>query len=188
MINLDLISKKNLNYQPFEHLLINFIDESFIKSVYDNYVENLKRFNVCKYTNIVSVSEHPVEKLLKENEHKILEKINNLWELDTVSIDMGVTLFDKNSQLDTHNDFNYDGNFSIPVRGILYLNKVKVFGTKLHQTQKDQGIEVGGNPGELLLFKVSENSWHSAGVNTDADYRIVSNWIVNSKNSFYERA
>ena len=188
MINIEAISKCNLIKDPFEHLLIDFIDKEYVKNIYKEYIKNLERFNVCEYTNIVSVSEHPVKPLCKKYEKQILFKINELWDLNVVSIDMGITMFDKNSELDTHNDYNYDGNFSIPVRGILYLNDEKVFGTKLHRSENDLGFEVGGFPGQLLLFKVSENSWHSAGIDTSKDERIVCNWIVNNEYSNYERA
>jgi len=38
-------------------------------------------------------------------------------------------------------------------------------------------------PGQLLLFKVSENSWHSAGVDIKSDFRITINWLLNREGS-----
>lgn len=183
MINVDTIHKDNILNEPFEHLLLDFVDPEFIMSVYDEYVDNLTTFDVCEYTKMVSVGRHPVQEILEEYKNKIIEKVNDLWDLDIVSISMGTNMFKGDSQLDVHNDYNYDGNFSIPARGILYLNKEKVFGTHLHKDGFGEGIEAGGNPGQLLLFRVTENSWHSAGVNTTADYRFTSNWLLNREGS-----
>jgi hypothetical protein len=183
MINLDAIHKDNIKNEPFEHLLLDFVDPKYIKSVYDEYIEHLETFNVCEYTNMVSVGRHPVQEILEEYKDEIIQKVNKLWNLDVVSISMGTNMFKGDSELDIHNDYNYDGNFYIPARGILYLNKDKVFGTHLHKDEDQPGIEVGGNPGQLLLFKVSENSWHSAGVNTNLDYRFTSNWLLNREGS-----
>ena len=47
-------------------------------------------------------------------------------------------MFDKNRELDTHNDYNYDGNFYIPARGIIYLNDEKEFGTNIYETERGE--------------------------------------------------
>jgi hypothetical protein len=92
-------------------------------------------------------------------------------------------MFDENSELDTHNDYNYDGNFFIPARGIIYLNDEKIFGTSIYETERGEPTEIGGSPGQLFLFKVSKNSWHSAGKDIKSDFRITCNWLLNREGS-----
>ncbi len=177
MINLDAIHKDNIKYEPFEHLLVDFIDADFVKSAYKEYKEST--VVVTKFDEFNNMFPHPAQDLLDQHRDEIVRRVNDLWHLDIATVSMSTAMFDKNSKLDVHNDYNYDGNFSIPARGIIYLNEEKVFGTSFHEYEDGPGKEMGGMPGQLLLFKVSPNSWHSAGVDVKSDFRITCNWLLN---------
>tara|TARA_R110000772_G_scaffold92421_13_gene189254 strand:- start:1024 stop:1590 length:567 start_codon:yes stop_codon:yes gene_type:complete len=183
MINIEAINKDNIIHEPFDHLLIDFVDADVIKSLFSEYMENLTTFGICKDTKRVAVGRHPIVDILEDYKDQIIDKVNKLWDLDVVSISMGTSMFERNSEIDTHNDYNYDGNYSIPARGILYLNDKKVFGTKIYEDQHGPGKEVGGHPGQLLLFKVSKKSFHSAGLDTKSTGRIACNWLLSRADS-----
>lgn len=181
MINLDAIHKDNIIHEPFEHLLIDFIDADFVKSAYNEYKES--SVVITKFDEFNNMFPHPAQDLLDQHKDEIVRRVNDLWDLDIVTVSMSTAMFDKTSKLDVHNDYNYDGNFYIPARGIIYLNEEKVFGTNVHEYERGPGTEIGGMPGQLLLFKVSENSWHSAGVDIKSDFRITINWLLNREGS-----
>ena len=81
----------------------------------------------------------------------------------------------------------------MPIRAILYLNPEYMYGTHIHKEEPgwadeddprwwahmwDKGMEIGGQPGQLLIIRPNGNSWHSVGCfNTTLDNRITSNWI-----------
>lgn len=182
MINIDAINKDNIIHEPFEYMIIdNFIDSEFIKSSYEEYKKSYKVLD--KFDEFSILYPHPVIDILEEYKQQIIDKVNEVWDLNIITISMSISMFDKTSELDAHNDWNYDGNFSIPARGILYLNKEKVFGTNIHEQEKEPGKEIGGHPGQLLLFKVTENSYHSAGMDVKDDFRICCNWLLNKEGS-----
>ena len=181
MINLDAINKHNVIKEPFEYMCIDFIDRDYVKESFNEFKQTYKievEFDEFKLT-----SPHPVQELIDEYRDEIVNRINNVWNLDVVTCTQSTSLFDKTSELDTHNDYNYDGNFSIPARGIIYLNDEKVFGTNIYKEERGEPTEIGGHPGQLFLFKVCENSWHSAGVETKSDFRITCNWLLNREGS-----
>ena len=182
MTNIDAINKDNIIHEPFEHMIIdNFIDSEFIKSSYEGFKKSHKVLD--KFNEFRTLSPHPVIDILEEYRQQIIDKVNEVWDLNIITISMSISMFDKTSRLDPHNDYNYDGNFSIPARGILYLNKEKVFGTNIHEQEDGPGKEIGGHPGQLLLFKVDENSYHSAGIDIKDDFRICCNWLLNREGS-----
>jgi hypothetical protein len=181
MINIDAIKKDNITSKPFEYMLIDFVDADFVRSSYKDYKEN---FEIqTQFDEFSIVNPHPVQELLEDYEEQIVSKVNDVWDLDIVSCSMSTSMFDKNSELDTHNDYNYDGNFFIPARGIIYLNDEKEFGTNIYETERGEPTEIGGSPGQLFLFKVSKNSWHSAGKDIKSDFRITCNWLLNREGS-----
>lgn len=192
MTNIDAINKDNIIHEPFEHMIIdNFVDSEFIKSSYEGFKKSHKVLD--KFDEFSILYSHPVIDILEEYKQQIIDKVNEVWDLNIITISMSISMFDKTSKLEPHNDYNYDGNFSIPARGILYLNKEKVFGTNIHergslalyQSGKDlgPGKEIGGHPGQLFLFKVDENSFHSAGIDIKDDFRICCNWLLNREGS-----
>jgi hypothetical protein len=182
MINLAAIHRDNIILEPFEHILVDFIDADYVRDTYAEYEESsvvLTQFN--EFNN---QSPHPLQKLLEQHRGEIIKRVNDLWDLDIVTVSMSTSMFDKTSKLDAHNDYYPDdGWLSIPARGIIYLNDEKVFGTNIHQSERGLGVEIGGMPGQLLLFKVSENSWHSAGVNCCSNFRIAVNLLLKREGS-----
>ncbi len=181
MINIDSINKSNVITEPFEYMCIDFVDADFVKSSYKEFKENFTIHEQFDEFNILHP--HPVQEHLEVYKQQIVDKVNEVWDLDIVTVSMSTSMFDKNSKLDTHNDYNYDGNFSIPARGIIYLNDEKVFGTNIHKEERAPGKEIGGSPGQLFLFKVSANSYHSAGLDIKSDFRITCNWLLNREGS-----
>ena len=152
MINLDAINKNNVIKEPFEYMCIDFIDRDYVKESFNKFKQTYKievEFDEFKLT-----SPHPVQEFIEEYLDEIVNRINDVWNLDVVTCTQSTSLFDKTSELDTHNDYNYDGNFSIPARGIIYLNDEKVFGTNIYKEERGEPTEIGGHPGQLFLFKV----------------------------------
>ena len=95
-----------------------------------------------------------------------------MWDLDITDIYISMNSFNKKGHgLTLHNDFHEVDR--IPVRGILYCNPNKKFGTNIHGESTE---EIGGGPGDLLLIKVSEKSWHSTvTIEEDTNDRITCN-------------
>lgn len=176
MIKYNEIKKENISYNPWEHILIDdFVDPYYIKRVYSSYVGDMQILQRFEEFNIVS--SHPVQEIISVYDEILLDKINLLWNTKCTQMCISTNMFDNHSELAPHNDYNYDGKFAIPVRGILYIDQEKVFGTQMHTVEDDEGIEVGGNPGQLLLFPVSPVSFHSAGVNVKAHRRFTTNFF-----------
>lgn len=168
-MKLDAIKKENIVYDPFEYILIeNFIEGLDDPKVFDDYINN---YSIIDEHDLLVGSEHPVQISLDLNRKIILQKVNETWDLNIADILLSMNLFTKKEHsLPIHNDVHKME--TIPVRGILYCNPQKVFGTTMHiSDQPSDGIikEVGGNPGDLLLFKVSENSWHGVMTKKDTD-------------------
>ena len=173
MINIGEIDKKNLVQEPFEHMVIDFIDPTFIVGEFDKFCE--EHTVITNHEHFYTVSQHPIEKILVHYYPMLIEKVNRIWDCGVTNICMSTSKFDADSKLIKHNDFHEEE--SIPVRGILYLNNVNEFGTTIHDG--DNETIVGGNPGQLFLFRISEKSWHSAGnePHRKQGNRYTSNWI-----------
>jgi len=176
MIKYNEIKKENISYDPWEHILIDdFVDPYFIKEVYDSYVGSIQIKQKFKEFN--SVNFHPAQEIISVYDKILLDKINTLWGTKCTQLRLSTNMFDLNSELVCHNDYNYDGKFAIPVRGILYADNEKIFGTHLHVDENAEGVEYGGNPGQLLLFPVSPMSFHSAGEKSKSKHRITINFF-----------
>jgi hypothetical protein len=154
------INKSNSITQPFDYLLIeNFAPMIQDQSIYDEYMENYNVTN--EYPELSSLSSHTIEDQLQVNKSSIIKNVNKMWDLNACDIYMGINSFNKKGHgLRPHNDFHEVDR--IPVRGILYCNPTKKFGTNIHTSEHSEPFkELGGGPGDLLLIKVAENSWHS---------------------------
>tara|TARA_R110002153_G_C13278977_1_gene493939 strand:- start:45 stop:650 length:606 start_codon:yes stop_codon:yes gene_type:complete len=177
-INLD-----NAIQSPFNYILIeNFAPMIQDQSVYDEYLQNYDVTNA--YPELSSVSGHPIEEQLQQNKLPIIKNVNKLWNLNVSDIYISTSTFNKKGHgLRPHNDFHEVDR--IPVRGILYCNPIKKFGTNIHTSDNSDPLkEIGGNPGDLLLIKVAENSWHSTVmVEENCEDRITCNmFFVNEIN------
>ena len=176
MIKLDKIKKENCISEPYEYLLIeNFIEQLNDQDLFNNYISNASVVNEDEA--FCSMTEHMVEDIIRENKDIMLQKINEMWDLEIVDIWTSMNMFTKPTHhLPIHNDHHCVEKS--PVRGILYCNPQKVFGTGIHENEfNDNGendagqllLEAGGNPGDLLLIKVSPTSWHSTITKKDTD-------------------
>ena len=165
------IHPNNSKQKPFDFLLI----ENFAPIIQDSnvYQEYIKNYSVTNgYPEMDSISPHPVEKELQENKFAIINRVNKMWDLNITDIYISMNSFNKKGHgLTLHNDFHEVDR--IPVRGILYCNPNKKFGTNIHGESTE---EIGGGPGDLLLIKVSEKSWHSTvTIEEDTNDRITCN-------------
>ena len=154
------INKSNSDTQPFDYILIeNFAPMIQDQSIYDEYMQNYNILN--EYPELSSLSSHPIEDELQINKSSLIKNVNKMWDLNINDIYIGINTFNKKGHgLRPHNDFHEIDR--IPVRGILYCNPIKKFGTNIHASENSDPLKVlGGNPGDLLLIKVAENSWHS---------------------------
>lgn len=169
------INKSNSVVQPFDYILIeNFAPMIQDQNVYDEYMKNYSITN--DYPEMDSLSSHPVEDELQINKLSIIKNVNKMWDLNVSDIYISMNSFNKKGHgLRPHNDFHEIDR--IPVRGILYCNPSKKFGTNIHTSDKSDPLKVlGGNPGDLLLIKVAENSWHSTVmIQEDSEDRITVN-------------
>lgn len=173
MIAFNKIDKSSLVDKPFEHMLIDFVDPTYIIGVFKPFSLDHRVLN--KLEHFSTVSSHPIEQILVHYYQQLIDKVNDIWDCGVTGVQMSTSKFDKDSKLILHNDHHCEEQ--IPVRGILYLNNAKEFGTTLFSSPNEDGIEVGGCPGQLLLFRVTENSWHSAGTENFSTSRFTSNWI-----------
>lgn len=169
------INKSNIITQPFDYLLIeNFAPMIQDQSVYDEYMQNHNVTN--EYPELSSLSTHPIEDELQINKMSIINNVNNIWDINVTDIYMAINSFNKKGHgLMPHNDFHEIDR--IPVRGILYCNPSKKFGTNIHTSDTSDPLkELGGGPGDLLLIKVAENSWHSTVmIQEDSEDRLTVN-------------
>ncbi len=145
-----------------EYILIDDFFDTEVFNVSHNieYMPNYMILN-DELPSVVSLSGHPLMDLLKQREEEILSAINKVWNETCVENKSCVNLMLAASNLPIHNDSHWP---SIPVRGVLYLDQV--CGTTFHSDYfGNDPVEVGGKPNQLLLFKVSEHSHHSVGLN-----------------------
>lgn len=176
MIKLEEIKKENCITEPYEYLFIeNFIENLNSKDIYNEYISTATI--VDEDEAMCSMTAHMVEDVIRENKDVMLQKINQMWDLEIVDIWTSMNMFTKPTHhLPIHNDYHCVEKS--PVRGILYCNPEKVFGTAIHDNELNPNgenvggklvHEAGGNPGDLLLIKVSQKSWHSTQTKKDTD-------------------
>ena len=194
--NIDQIKKENVITEPFEHIII----EDFVLNLHDAYTfkQYLKTMedlsdesyfvdgprHVSPYFNILE--------LIKDSEKEFADAINEVWGVDVDGINCVNNMISKGQNLHVHNDYYEEhetANFP-PVRGIIYCNPKYNFGTNIYDHDENKNFiqesmqTIGGKPGTLFLFRVSETSWHSA-INPDGNSHrlIVSLQAVNRKTS-----
>jgi len=70
MINIDAINKDNIISEPFEYMLIDFVDADFVRSSYKDYKEN---FEIqTQFDEFSIVNPHPVQELLEDYKEQIV--------------------------------------------------------------------------------------------------------------------
>ena len=120
------------------------------------------------------LSSHTVENYIEKQKAEILDYAKQLD--STISrMEYCGSLMNKAQGLDWHND--YYPELNLPVRGILYANPTKVFGTKISDVERSSNwTEIAGSPGDLFLFKTSPTSYHSAGFYDNKTNRLTYNF------------
>lgn len=166
------INKLAVESIPFDHILINgFIDPVWVAQQENLYLSQLKI--ILDHGNLLTTNDHPATDIIQDKRTAIIDAVNNTWELDIKSLIISTSVMLSEHAINTHNDHH---TRNIPVRGLLYLNKFKKYGTHLHTNELDNNpVEVGGYAGQLLLMRISDRSHHSVGIHSVEDNRIVLN-------------
>lgn len=192
--NIDKIKKENIIKEPFEHIII----EDFVLNLHDTYLfkqylKTMEDLSDDSYKNdgprYVSPYFNLLE-LIKDSEKEFTDAINEVWGVNVDGINCVNNMISRGQNLHIHNDYygKHETPNNPPVRGIIYCNPKYTFGTNIYDHDEHNECipesmqTVGGKPGTLFLFKVSETSWHSA-VNPDGKLNrlIVSLQAVNRK-------
>lgn len=161
MFNWSKITKENIQ-QCFstKYILIdNFIDQTQLESLHNIFLESDK--DLCSDNNeLLTIDGHPILDEIRKQEKRFVNLINDVWNEKCKRMKTIVNLMTSNHVLPIHEDSFWT---NVPVRGILYLNGI--YGTHFHRTVNGREIvELGGKPGQLLLFKIHNDSLHSAGL------------------------
>lgn len=195
--NIDKINHGNLNLRPFGHIIVeDFISGLDNKTMFENYLSTCQDISDSKYptTGPRYVTDYyNINDLIIEKQDQICQAINNVWDLDVDEIRSVNNMISRGQNLHIHNDYYppEDNVYVPPVRGIVYCNPEYTFGTNIYDHDENNECipeslqTVGGNPGTLFLFRVSDKSWHSAFNDENKSHRlIVSFRAVNKKEIF----
>ena len=162
MFKLDQICRENVKTcHGVEYILIDdFFDPEIFDTLHNkDFLLNYFIIN-DNLENIYSLSGHPLIDILNNYKDKILTAVNSVWLENCIEIKACASLMTQGNKLMIHNDIHWE---TVPMRGILYLNDV--CGTTFHSDfSGSDPVELGGKPNQLLLFKVSDNSYHSVGL------------------------
>lgn len=161
LLKINQISRENVqSCHGTEYILIdNFFDSAFFDTTHTQFLSDYFIIDNT-LSDIFSLSPHPLVEMLQQYKDEILNAVNNVWQETCVEHKSGVALMPAGNTLQLHNDTHWE---TVPVRGVLYLNDV--CGTTFHSDYcGNNPVEIGGKANQLLLFKVSEHSYHSAGL------------------------
>lgn len=159
------------------------IDDFFDPVLFDkSHTQFLSDYFIVDNTlsDVLSLSSHPLMEMLQQYNNEILNAVNTIWQEICVENKSSVALMPAGNTLQLHSDTHWE---TIPVRGVLYLNDV--CGTTFHSDCcGNNPVELGGKPNQLLLFKVSEHSYHSVGLyNTEPKDRFAIQMMFDRINS-----
>ena len=182
------INKSVIVKQPFEHILIDgFINPRWVEATEAGFLETVEmnQSNLGLPVNeriYTTKTLHPAQGKLFHLKNDLIKAVNETWDLNVVKVIMSENILQSDDYIGPHNDMWYP---EIPVRGILYLNKEKKYGTHLYTMFEDYHdaippVEAGGEPGQLLLIRVSKDSHHSVGMFSDLDDRITLNFLFST--------
>ncbi len=160
IMKIDQISRENIKLcHGTEYILIDdFFDVGLFTQLHNKFL--LDYVIKHDFGDICSLSGHPLVDELFKQETKILNAVNTVWQETCIENKASATLMKPGKKLNIHNDSHWE---TVPIRGVLYLNDV--CGTTFHSSiYADNPIEIGGKANQLLLFKVTENSFHSVGL------------------------
>lgn len=167
LLSIEALDKANIKTCfSTEYILVdNFVDSEFLSQSQEIFVNNKEVIET--HDHLTTYINHPLMTQFAESDFKnaLLERVNNMWDCNCINVQTSVNCIEGSGYLPIHEDKFYPG---VPVRGILYLNGL--YGTHFHETFDSSNIiEIGGMPGQLLLFKVNELGWHSAGLFKQTD-------------------
>ena len=182
------INKSAIIKEPFEHILIDgFVNPAWVKATEDEFLATVEMHHDntgLPVTERIFTTKtlHSAQRKLFNLQNDLVKAVNETWNLNTIKLIMSENVLQSTDYIGPHNDMWYP---EIPVRGILYLNKEKKYGTHLYTMFEDYHnaiapIEVGGEPGQLLLIRVSKDSYHSVGMFSDSGDRITLNFMFST--------
>jgi hypothetical protein len=182
------INKSAIIKQPFEHILIDgFVNPRWVKATEDEFLATVEMHQCNEGLPVTeriytTKTPHSAQRKLFHLHNDLIKAVNETWNLNTVKLIMTENVLQSSDYIGPHNDLWYP---EIPVRGILYLNKEKKYGTHLYTMFEDYHnaiapVEVGGEPGQLLLIRVSRDSYHSVGMFSDLGDRITLNFMFSN--------
>lgn len=137
-----------------------FIDDQ----THQQFLNEHQRLQIVEEFDTVA-GHHPVTQYIDDQKEYILSLAKQLLP-SVYNFKYAMQVYDNGQGLPIHNDF-YDDNRDKAVRGIVWINPTRVEGTIVYNEQQELIGELGGNPGDLLLFLTTENSHHSAINTTD---------------------
>jgi hypothetical protein len=162
-------------------LLENKVSHLCTSEMHDQFISNLTYTRKLKDFYSVSTP-HPVLNWAK-SEGKIflaqLVKSEFNIHINLNNITSSISMMTGSDGIEVHND-DYNKN-EVPVRGLIYINPEKMFGTKILDTDHEPGDpmppyrELGGNPGDIFLFCPSATSWHTVGFENNTQPRFTVN-------------
>jgi hypothetical protein len=161
LLNIDQICRENIKVcYGTEYILIdNFFDPQLFDAAHKKYLLDYFVTN-DKLEGFMSLSGHPLMEVLLKYESEMLNAINLVWQENCIENKSSVNLLPAGNKLHIHNDTHW---IHVPIRGVLYLNNA--CGTTFHSDMYgNDPIDIGGKPNQLLLFKVSDKSFHSVGL------------------------
>ena len=160
-MKIDQICRENVKTcHGTEYILIdNFFDPELFDIEHKKYLLDYSIIN-DKLQDVLSLSMHPLIIILQQHESELLSAINHVWNENCKVNKASPALMLAGNSLQIHSDTHWE---TVPIRGVFYLNDV--CGTTFHSdVYGSNPIEIGGKPNQLLLFKVSESSYHSVGL------------------------
>lgn len=150
------------NWNNGDFLIVSGFAKDFCtQEIHEQFLKNLILEKEHPGTLTIKTYDHPALGFLESKRNMLLDLVNLTFNLNVNEIAIGGTCIQYPNGLLCHND-EYDKK--VVARGILTINPTKVFGTHTYSNEyADNPIELGGEPGDLFIFKVSEDSWHGSG-------------------------
>lgn len=139
-----------------------FAKDFCTQEIHDQFLKTVILENEHPGTLTIKTYDHPALNFIESKRNMLLDLVNLTFNLNVDEIAIGGTCIQYPNGLLCHND-EYDKK--VVARGIVTINPTMVFGTNTYSNEyADNPLELGGEPGDLFIFKVSADSWHGAGL------------------------
>lgn len=140
-------------------------------SIFDEFMSTLEYDSPFGNAFYRVLSTHPIDSKINILTNEIIELAKTVDSRVSHML-CNFAKMDIGQGIEWHND--YDD--TAIARGIVYMNPVPMFGTRIaDQDFATDYIEIGGNPGDFFVFSCSENTYHSAGFSETHTNRITLN-------------